>query len=86
MQPDGGGFFPMSRLYSYGGPYCPSPNQPVESPALNPKADNAMSNNTGNAGCDGYTVLSRANRYSGERPLVGSNTPVFEGPKLSEDY
>lgn len=40
-------------------------------PAKNPKPPNAMSADTGNAGLDGYSVLSRANRYSGERPAIG---------------
>lgn len=40
-------------------------------PAKNPAPPNAMSADTGNAGLDGYSVLSRASRHSGERPAIG---------------
>ena len=43
-----------------------------------------MSLDTGDAGRDGYTVLSRANRHSGQRPMI-NGTPQFEGPYMSED-
>lgn len=75
-------------FYPYGALYSPigraRRNQPVAIPAVNPLPDNAMSHDTGNAGLDGYTVLSRANRYDGERPMI-NGVPQFEGPKLSED-
>ena len=80
----------MSDYFPYGGIYSPfgrAPrNQPVEAPACNPLPDNAMSNDTGNAGLDGYSVLSRASRMTGERPISGPNAPQYEGPRLSEDY
>jgi hypothetical protein len=63
---------PIFDFYVCGGLYpVPRRNQPVELPAVNPLPVNALSNDTGNAGRDGYTVLSRADRYSGQRPLAG---------------
>ena len=57
-------------------------NCPVMVPAVNPKPENPMSNDTGNAGADGYSVLSRASRYGGkERPPVGGY-PEY-GPLMS---
>jgi len=53
-------------------------------PAKNPKPANAMRADTGNAGLDGYSVLSRASRYSGMRPAVGGE-PEFPFPHLQED-
>lgn len=70
----------------YGGVYIgPHRNQPVEAPALNPLPPNKMTMETGNAGLDGYTVLSRASRFSGERSLVGPSYEDKEGPRFSED-
>ena len=43
-------------------------------PAKNPEPPNAMHGDTGNAGLDGYSVLSRASRHSGERPAIGGET------------
>lgn len=64
----------------------PRRNQPVELPEVNPLPVNAKSNDTGNAGLDGYTVLSRANRYSGQRPLAGSRSEQeLIGPNLDEE-
>lgn len=48
------------------------PNCPVDAKALNPLPENAKTADTGNAGRDGYTVLSRANRYDGERSIHGT--------------
>lgn len=80
----------VKDCFEYGGIYSPfgrAPrNQPVEIPACNPLPDNAMSNDCGDAGADGYSVLSRASRVTGERPLSGQNTPEYEGPRMSEDY
>lgn len=59
-------------------------NEPVELPDCNPLPDNAMSNDTGDAGRDGYTVLSRASRHTGERPMI-NGIPQYEGPRLDED-
>lgn len=79
----------MSDYFPYGGIYSPfgrAPrNQPVEAPPVNPLPLNAMSNETGDAARDGYTVVSRASRFTGERPISGPNTPEYEGPRLSED-
>lgn len=79
----------MSDYFPYGGIYSPfgrsRRNQPVEAPAVNPLEPNKMSDDTGNAGLDGYTVLSRASRMTGERPPVGPETPEYFGPRMSED-
>lgn len=73
--------------YPYQGIYDPfgyqRRNRPVDLPDCNPLPANAMSADTGNAGADGYSVLSRANRYNGERPDVGG-TPEFQGPNLED--
>lgn len=61
-----------------------SRNEPMEAKALNPLPDNAMQADSGNAGRDGYSVLSRASRATGERITVGD--PRFEAPRTSEDY
>lgn len=78
----------MVGLYRYGGLYDPighaRRNELVDAPAVNSLPENAMKADCGNAGLDGYTVLSRANRVTGERKL-SNVTPEFEGPKL-EDY
>lgn len=76
------------HFYPYGGLYSPfgraRRNEPVEVPAVNPLPDNAMSNDSGDAGKDGYTVLSRASRITGERPMI-NGIPQYEGPRLEED-
>jgi hypothetical protein len=73
-------------FYPYGGAYpYASRNRPTAAPARNPLPDNAMSNDTGDAGADGYTVLSRASRYTGERPFVGPENYAPQGPNMSED-
>lgn len=78
----------MSEFYPYRALYTPfgraRRNQPIEIEPMNPLEPNAMANDTGNAGCDGYTVLSRASRQTGERPIIGG-TPQYEGPRLAED-
>lgn len=78
----------MSDFRPYGALYEPfghaRRNDPIAVEAVNPIEDNAMSHDTGNAGRDGYTVLSRANRYDGRRPFI-NGVPQYEGPKLSED-
>jgi hypothetical protein len=58
------------------------PNPPIRPYRLtpeNPLPENAMDSDTGNAGLDGYTVLSRASRHSGQRPNVGGQTE-YEAP------
>jgi hypothetical protein len=58
----------------------------VKLKAVNPLPDNAMSNDTGNAGLDGYTVLSRASRHTGQRPLAGTESDYAPlGPNLAEE-
>jgi hypothetical protein len=74
----------------YGGLYAPlggtERNEPVALQECNPLPANKMSLNTGDAGQDGYSVLSRANRYSGERPMVGG-MQEYVGPHTApEDY
>lgn len=66
------------------GPYYQGRDENAVIPAKNPEPANAMSNDTGNAGLDGYSVLSRASRYTGRRPAVGG-TPEYSGPQLLED-
>lgn len=71
-------------VYPFGGIYEPigfsRRNGLLEVPPANPLPDNAMSNDSGNAGRDGYSVLSRASRYSGERPISRAE-PFYEGPR-----
>lgn len=78
----------MVGLYRYGGLYdpigYPRRNGLVDAPAKNPEPENAKIADCGDAGRDGYTVTSRASRFTGEREL-SHTTPEFEGPKL-EDY
>ena len=64
--------------------YQPKRNQPIDIEAVNPKPDGHMTQDTGNAGADGYTVLARADRESGLRPMVGG-TPARCGPRFSEE-
>lgn len=75
----------MIGYFPYGGLYGENPNEPVKIPAKNPLPQNKMTAETGNAGLDGYTVLSRANRATGSRPPVGGY-PVHEGPQLDDTY
>jgi len=78
----------MSAIYPYAGIYdrwgFTRRNGLMEAPAANPLPANAMRNNTGDAGRDGYTVISRADRNSGERPIHGVE-PFYEAPINSED-
>ena len=75
-------------IYPYSGIYdrigFARRNELFEAKPVNPLPENPMSNNTGDAGRDGYTVYSRANRYNGDR-IISEVTPEFEGPNLSED-
>lgn len=77
----------MPPFQPFGGLYPePRRNEPVKLKAVNPLSDNAMSNDTGNAGRDGYTVLSRASRYTGCRPLAGTESDYAPiGPNLAEE-
>jgi len=65
-------------------PYYQGRDENTVIPAKNPQEPNAMSADTGNAGLDGYTVFSRASRYSGMRPAVGGEAE-FPFPHLQED-
>lgn len=73
--------------YPYQGIYDPfgyqRRNRLVESPAVNPLPSNAMKLDCGDAGQDGYSVLSRASRHSGQRPDIGG-TEEFLGPRLED--
>jgi hypothetical protein len=73
--------------FEYGGLYPePRRNEPVKLKEVNPLPENAKSQDTGIAGRDGYTVLSRASRYSGQRPLAGSEAAQqLLGPNLAEE-
>lgn len=62
----------------------PMRNQPVDVDAVNPKPESPKTADTGNAGLDGYTVLARADRETGQRPMVGG-TPARQGPRYSEE-
>lgn len=77
----------MPPYVPFGGLYPePRRNEPVRLKARNPLPVNALSNDTGNAGLDGYSVLSRADRDSGQRPLAGTESdyePI--GPNLCEE-
>jgi len=55
-------------------------NVPVRLEPVNPLPENAKSSDTGNAGADGYTCLSTADRQTGRRPDVGG-APVPEHPR-----
>lgn len=75
-------------FYPYGGLY-PSfgeepRNQPVDLRPCNPLPENKMTSDTGDAGLDGYTVLSRADRFSGRRPSINGR-PVIEAPRAEEN-
>ena len=59
-------------------------NQPVDLKPANPLTPNAKRADCGDAGLDGYTVLSRANRITGERPPTGG-TPDYWGPNQDQE-
>ena len=58
-------------------------NQPVKVASKRPD-ERPLSSATGNAGRDGYTALSTADRETGLRPPVGG-TPVWPGPRSNQD-
>lgn len=73
-------------LWPYSGLYPEAKrNEPVEVPPVNPLPDNAMSMDTGDAGLDGYSVLSRASRYTGLRPLAGGAEPCPDHYRLTQE-
>lgn len=75
-------------FYSYGGIYPPfgedRRNHPVVTRPCNPLPPNKMSSDTGDAGLDGYSVLSRADRYTGQRPSIDGR-PHCEAPRAEEN-
>jgi hypothetical protein len=79
----------MVRFYDYGGIYDPAGferrNRTVEIPPVNPLPSNAKRADTGDAGQDGYTVYSRADRRNGYRPDIGPCTEDYHGPKLEDE-
>lgn len=78
----------MVGLIRYSGLYDPigyeRRNQIVEAPPKNPLPENAKILDCGDAGRDGYTVTSRADRDTGQRN-INHTAPEYAGPKL-EDY
>jgi len=70
--------------YPYQGIYDPfgyqRRNRNIAADPVNPLPANAIKADCGDAGQDGYSVLSRASRYSGERPDIGGEDE-FLGPR-----
>jgi hypothetical protein len=54
------------------------PNQPMRKPFRNPE-ERHYESSTGDAGRDGYTVLSRADRETNRRPPADGAEPVYRG-------
>jgi hypothetical protein len=62
-------------------------NVPERLKPANPLPANKQISATGDAGRDGYTCLSRADRLTGVRPPAGGGTRVDWPPKSDqEDY
>jgi len=62
-------------------------NVPERLRRANPLPENVKTSATGDAGRDGYTCLSRAERETGVRPPAGGGTRVDWPPKSdAEDY
>ena len=60
-------------------------NQLVDAPALNERTPRVLERpGPPDAGRDGYTCLSTADRSSGRRQPIGV-TPVYAGPRFTED-
>jgi hypothetical protein len=59
-------------------------NQPKDLRPCNPLPPNKMRQDSGDAGRDGYSVLSRADRASGQRPDIGGQ-PDYWGPRQTEE-
>jgi hypothetical protein len=76
--------FGFGYYNSNGGLYGRKRNQPVDLEAQNPKPEGLKTADSGNAGLDGYTVLSRADRETGQRPSTGGY-PCHQGPRFSEE-
>jgi hypothetical protein len=62
-------------------------NQPVELEPVNPLPPNKMKQDCGDAGIDGYTVLSRADRITDQRPPARGhrNSPEYWGPRQTDE-
>ena len=56
--------------------YGRNPNQPVKVSDPRP-VERVLDDTTGNAGLDGFTRLSTADRETGYRPSVGEATPEW---------
>ncbi len=65
-------------------PYHQGRDENANIPAKNPLPANDMNADTGNAGADGYTVFSRANRRTGMRPAIGGEAE-YPFPRMQED-
>lgn len=75
-------FYPSGSLYP---PFGEARrNQPVELRPANPLPENRMVAATGDAGLDGYSVLSSASRFSGMRPSIDGR-PEYWGPRAEEN-
>jgi hypothetical protein len=75
-------FFPDGGVWSpFGGARR---NQPVKLRPVNPLPENKMGSCTGDAGLDGYTALSCADRVTGERPSIDGR-PQYWGPRNEEN-
>lgn len=77
------------RGYPYQGIYDPPGyerrNRIVDVPPVNPLPANAKKADCGDAGLDGYTVYSRADRNSGHRPDIGPEYERSHGPQLEDE-
>lgn len=60
-------------------------NQPIKVPDPRPVEPLVLDEISGNAGLDGYTRLSIADRETGVRPPVEGD-PVWPYPRYLEDY
>lgn len=68
-----------------GGPFGRTKrNEPVKLAPANPLPENSLDSCSGNAGRDGYSRLSRADRASDLRPSIGG-IPTYWGPRMSEE-
>ena len=75
--------FPYQGLYDP--PGYERRNRIVDAPPVNPLPPNAMKADCGDAGRDGYTVYSRADRRSGMRPDIGPDYGDYRGPRLEDE-
>lgn len=59
-------------------------NQPIDIKPANPLPPNQHRSDCGDAGLDGYSVLSRANANTGARPPV-EGSPEYWGPNQAQE-